>query len=130
MHGQGHRRNCPSCGQSVTHLRDVLANCELRGPREITSSNVDRIFDDGGKRFLVIEEKNWNEPVAADQIRMLRALASVPRFDVWGVRGDPDDLTISRILPNRTVGIAAGEFDIYQAAVDAWFERRQLGGAA
>ena len=121
-HGNGHRRRCPDCGQSVEHMRDHLPNRELRGPRQITSSNIDRIFDDGGQRFLMIEEKAPAEPVSAGQTRLLRALAAVPQVTVWGVRGTPDNLTVTAIRPGSTETIVeSGSFDTYQQQVDQWF---------
>lgn len=122
MHGEGHRRRCPSCGQSVTHMRDVLGNCELRGPRQITSSNIDRIFDDNGSRFLMIEEKGPEEKIPAGQGRLLRSLSALPGVDVWGVRGTPQELTVSRITPERSIVIFRGDLTAYQQAVGAWYD--------
>lgn len=122
MHGEGHRRNCPQCGQSVLHMREVLANVEVRGPRNITSSNVDRIYDDDGKRFLIIEEKNPGEQVRKGQQRLLANFARLPRVDVWGVRGTPDDLNIKRFVPTGGwTQHATGDVSTYEHCVHAWF---------
>ena len=121
MHGNGHRRCCPTCGQSVVAFRDVLANRELQGPRQITSSDIDRIFDDRG-RFLMIEEKNPGEQALTGQKRLLAALAGLPEVDVWGVRGNPDDLTVWQITPTGSQVLLAGVgFSSYQALVSDWF---------
>ena len=88
MHGNGHRRCCPTCGQSVVAFRDVLANRELQGPRQITSSDIDRIFDDRG-RFLMIEEKNPGEQALTGQKRLLAALAGLPGGRRLGGAGQP-----------------------------------------
>lgn len=122
MHGDGHLRKCRMCGGDVAERDDVLAFMELRGPRNITSSNVDRIYDDGGKRFLIIEEKQPGEALKAGQRKLLVNLASLPRVDVWGVRGTPDDLRITHFRPGTGwVQIAAGDKATYERCVHAWF---------
>lgn len=122
MHGEGHRRSCPTCGQAVTHVRDVLGNRELRGPRNITSSNLDRIFDDHGCRFLIVEEKQPGEPACSSgQRSLLVSLSKLPMFTVWGARGTPDDLTLFTVEGGLFVPSAKGDFDVYQAAVLDWF---------
>lgn len=105
----------------MEHMRDVLGNNEVRGPRNITSSNVDRIFDDAGKRFLIIEEKNPGEQIKEGQRRLLANLAKLPRVDVWGVRGTPDALTVNALTPTGFERTAEGDFDTYQRCVHAWF---------
>jgi hypothetical protein len=103
-------------------MRDHLPNRELRGPRQITSSNIDRIFDDSGQRFLMIEEKAPGEAVSAGQMRLLRALAALPQVTVWGVRGTPDNLTITDIQPGSTnTFVESADFGTYQQQVDQWF---------
>lgn len=124
MHGEGHRRNCPECGQSVAHLRGaVLAFKELRGPRNITSSDVDRIFDDGGRRFLVIEEKTENErPISHGQKQLLSALARLPMFTVWLARGTPERLSVYDWASDDPAPFLQDiTFDQYQEAVAQWF---------
>src|SRR5690606_17854997 len=120
---EGHRRRCPTCGQSVVRMRDVLANREIRGPRNITSSNVDRIFDDDGRRFLVIEEKQPGEQIKAGQRRLLANLARLPQVDVWGVRGTPRSLSIKAHRPG--VGwvpvLREGDVAAYEQCVHAWY---------
>jgi hypothetical protein len=103
-------------------MRDVLGNRELRGPRQITSANIDRIFDDHGRRFLVIEEKGPDEKVGDGQALLLRNLAGLPAVDVWGVRGTPDDLRVTQVFSNGgTLHLASGDWSVYQRAVDDWF---------
>lgn len=103
-------------------MRDVLANQEIRGPRNITSSNVDRVYDDAGKRFLVIEEKQPGEALRAGQQKLLVGLASLPNVDVWGVRGTPDDLSIKHFRPSvGWVHVGAGDVATYERCVHAWF---------
>lgn len=125
MHGNGHRTHCHECGQPVDHL-DRLAHLrwvELRGPRNITSSDLDRIFDDRGQRFLVVEEKRPNEVVPPGQKRMLYALADTPGFTVFGVVGTPEALTVWELRPNGTRRwITDGTVAEYQAAVMDWFQ--------
>lgn len=132
MHGEGHRRRCPNCGQSVTHMRDVLCNLELRGPRKITSANIDRIFDDAGRRFLMIEEKNPGEKLSTAQFTLLKRLAGLPNVDVWGARGTPESVVVKKVLADgSTRNLCAGNFDVYQQAVSRWFsEARQFGQPA
>jgi hypothetical protein len=126
MHGEGERRRCPHCHQNMSNdTPDSLSNRELRGPREITSSDIDRVFDDAGRRFLFVEEKAPNEHVPRGQDRMLRALAALPHVDVWGVRGTPDRLRIVPITPTGADAsrVIEGDFDAYQRAVLTWFTR-------
>lgn len=120
MHGNGARRNCPECGQRVGHITDKLSHRELRGPRQITSSNIDRIFDDEGRRMLLIEEKQPNEPVPGGQWALLRALGKIPEITVWGVRGTPDSLRITDLVSLEV--LAEGNWDTYQQAVTDWFK--------
>lgn len=126
MHGEGHRRRCPECGQEVAHITDTLSHRELRGPRNITSSNLDRFFDDNGRRFLAIEEKAPNEDISKGQGLMLRHLACVPMVDVWFVKGDPSELTVRRVTPpgSPLEAVASGDFATYQNAVADWFNSR------
>ena len=121
MWGEGHRRNCPGCGQNVEHMRDVLGNRELRGPRNITSANVDRIFDDNGQRFLIIEEKNPHEKCSEGQRALLRALSRLNHVTVWFTQGTPDNLTVYEIRGDTRRRISTGTIDDYQHLVDAWF---------
>lgn len=125
MHGEGQRRKCPECGQSVTHIEDNISHRELRGPRNITSSNGDRLFDDGGRRFLFIEEKHTNEPPASrGQKGLLQGLASQPNFTVWACKGVPSRLTLFHVLPHGEGFTVIGEdkdFDWYQEQVYEWF---------
>jgi hypothetical protein len=102
-------------------MRDVLATHELRGPREITSSNVDRAFDDNGQRFLLIEEKNPDEAVARGQQILLRRLATLPTVDVWFVRGNPDRLSVWKVAPEGSTRLCDGDMGAYQRQVLAWF---------
>jgi len=103
-------------------MRDVLANRELRGPRSITSSNIDRIFDDNGKRTLFIEEKNEGEAIADGHKRLLRAMATKQGFTVWLVRGDPNRLRVDRLTAESTLQfVAGGDLSAYQAAVTEWY---------
>lgn len=102
-------------------MRDHLSVQELRGPRNITSSNVDRIFDDNGQRFLIIEEKGSSEKVAKGQTRLLRNLAASEQITVWGVRGTPDELEVWRLTADGKQLVAAGNWDDYQRAVMEWF---------
>lgn len=122
MHGEGHRRRCPSCSQQVSHLPDVLGHRELQGPRQITSANVDRIFDDAGRRFLVIEEKQPSEAIKAGQLRLLKNLAALPTIEVWGVRGTPESLRVTRLGNDPAVLVEdGGTFEDYQRVVSDWF---------
>lgn len=124
MWGEGRRRTCPECGQSVTHIADSLSHRELRGPRNITSSNVDRIFDDGGQRFLIIEEKKPNERVSHGQRQMLTALSRIPSVDVWLARGTTERIDLSDVADGNPWPFLQGiNFDGYQKAVANWFER-------
>ncbi len=120
-HGSGHRGVCPTCGQSVTHITDILSHRELRGPRNITSSNIDRLYDDGRTgRMLGIEEKNPGEPVPDGQNQALHALAV--RFDdVWLVVGTPDDLTISESVEGGWTELGSGDWGYYQDSVLDWY---------
>lgn len=120
-HGGGDRRVCHECGQPVPSASNHISHRELRGPRQITSSNVDRIFDDRGLRFLIIEEKQQNERLSHGQTQLLKSLAQLPTVDVWGVRGTPDSLTVKQITPDGSTTIATGNFTDYQAAVSSWF---------
>jgi hypothetical protein len=113
MHGEGHRRK-PVPG-------DLLGNLELRGPRNITSSNIDRIFDDGGRRFLVIEEKNEGEDAPEGQRKLLRALSQLPNVTVWVVRGTPWELSVKELVNGSLRWIAKGDWEDYQSAVHEWF---------
>lgn len=123
MHGEGARRVCPTCGQPTPEgLRDSLSVRELRGPREITSSNIDRCFDDAGRRFLFIEEKNNLEQIRDGQRRMLRSLARLPTVDVWGVQGTPNELAIYKINSDGSRVVDRGDWGTYQAAVNDWFD--------
>lgn len=116
MHGQGTLRKCicggddPACSQ---HL-------ELRGPRNITSSNIDRCFDDGGKRFLFIEHKHENEAIPGGQSFMLKALARLPQMTVWITKGSPDRLVIYEI--GTGAAPVVGDWSTLQAKADAWFD--------
>lgn len=123
MHGEGHLRKCRECGADVRGRNDVLAFLELRGPRNITSSNVDRIFDDGGKRFLIIEEKQPGEKLKAGQHKLLANLARLPLVDVWGVKGTPDSLAVSHYRSDTGTWERIGEGDMrtYERCVHAWF---------
>lgn len=119
------RRVCPECGQSVRGLKDSLSHRELRGPRNITSTNMDRLFDDGGKRFLVIEEKRPTEKIPGGQHACLAALSKLPMFTVWLARGTPDELTLTDFHPSAPSEPFAERipFETYQAYVDQWFQR-------
>lgn len=119
----GGRRRCPECGQPVAHIPDVLSHRELRGPRQITSSNVDRAFDNNG-HILFIEEKHPREEVPAGQAWLLRSLARPKSTTVWLARGVPDNLLVWRVghtQPGDSVVFEGGDFDDYQAAVSAWY---------
>ena len=121
MHGDGSRRVCPECGQGVAHISDQLSHRELRGPRNITSSNPDRIFDDNG-RLLFIEEKRADEPNAKKgQLRLLLSLAEY--HDVWAAKGEPNNLTLWKVHPEgRYETIGQGDFGWYQERVLDWFK--------
>ena len=121
MHGTGHRQVCPTCGQSVTHITDTLSHRELRGPRNITSSNIDRLYDDGRTgRMLGIEEKNPGEAIPDGQNKALHALAD--RFDdVWVVIGTPDDLTIYESVEGNWTMLGRGDWGYYQDSIFDWY---------
>ena len=118
MHGEGDRRYCPSCGQSVLHISDMLSHRELRGPRNITSSNIDRVFDDRG-RFLFIEEKRDGETMSKGQMLMLQALSR--RHDVWVVKGTPEALYVYTVHSDGLDLLEMGDWSLYQRMVDDWF---------
>ena len=120
MGGEGHRRKCPTCGQDVTHIDDTLSHRELNGPRNITSSNIDRMFDDNG-RILFIEEKNMLEQMPNGQKRALKALSN--QVDVWVVIGSPDALIIYEIDKGDISDGIEGNWDYYQNAVYNWFNK-------
>lgn len=122
MYGDGIRRNCPTCGQDVRHITDILSHRELRGPRNITSANLDRIFDDGGRRFLVIEEKTSAEKLlSSGQRGLLLALARLPMFTVWFARGTPQSLELFDFGSDQPWPFLEGDFTQYQNAVSRWF---------
>lgn len=131
MYGQGHRRICPECGQSVAHDDNGVSHRELQGPRNITSSNIDRVFDDDG-RLLFIEEKHWGEPATNGQRRLLAALAE--EHTVWLVRGEPENLEVWSISGGRRRADGeyilrgkqevVGAFEDYQRAVLHWFKEK------
>lgn len=126
MHGRGDRRICGECNQPVKPemVPDLLGYRELRGPRNITSSNIDRAFDDDGQRCLVIEEKRENEDLSDAQLGMLRSFACRSEVEVWLVLGNPDRLEVQRVYPDgKRVVIASGDFAAYQSAVWDWFEQ-------
>jgi len=127
MHGEGDRRTCPTCQQPVDHIPNHISNRELRGPRQITSSNIDRVLDDHG-RFLFIEEKHEDETVPKGQGRMLRALSY--HHDVWLVRGNPERLRIWQIICGNTAILADGDYTTYQKAVLRWFANPPAPGTA
>lgn len=107
----------------MSHITDVLSHRELRGPRNITSSNVDRMFDNNG-RVLLIEEKGPNEIVSEGQKIALQALANLPAATVWLVRGTPDALRVDRVRPRREgyeVLLDVGDWEAYQRLVGRWF---------
>lgn len=103
----------------VENMRHVLSNLELRGPRNITSSNIDRCFDDNG-RFLFVEEKNDRESMPNGQRRMLLTLSH--QHDVWIVKGSPDRLKIWTLQDGEHAVLAEGSMSTYQSAVFSWFE--------
>ena len=123
MHGQGFRRKCPECGQDVSHIKDRLSHRELQGPRNISSTNVDRLFDDNGNRFLYIEEKNTREAsISKGQLRALRALSNYPENEVWIVKGNPSRLSVYQLNgADHAALITGGTWIEYQQLVFDWF---------
>ena len=114
---------CSECGSDVSNRDDKIGFLELRGPRSITSSNLDRIFDDGGRRFLVVEEKEFGESLGAGQRALLYALARLREVTVLLVEGTPDELQVLMLCPPDP-GVrllAEGGFAEYQRIIDAWY---------
>jgi len=122
MHGHGNLRRCLCGGTDPT----CLTHLELRGPRNITSANIDRILDDHGHRFLYIEEKRPNEGMTEGQKALLRNLARQRRNTVWIVTGTPDELSV-QMLGNKTNGQVTmgttvyGNWTTLQRLADEWF---------
>lgn len=139
MYGDGHRRTCPCCGREVLHDNSRLSNLELRGPRNITSTNLDRLFDDSGKRFLIVEEKRPGEAYPGGQRKALIALAHLtPLLEVWVAEGTPEQLQVYRLVPVRSNNgdqeqcamkhlLASGTFGDYQKLTLDWFGRQMHG---
>ena len=124
-------RHCKECRAHYSHwgTHDFLAAKPLYGPRKIRAADIDRAIDDDGKRVLFIEEKAEGEKVSPAQHRLLIALANLPNVTVWGCRGDAGCLTVTE-LPSGRVIVSNGDWAAYQAAVDAWFTEKPMGGAA
>lgn len=122
MYRAGRRTQCPTCHQPVPD-GDWLRLLELRGPRGITSSDIDRIFDDWGKRWLVVEEKGANEEPKFGQRWMLQGLASIPQVTVLLVRGDAHLLCVARLMADGTYReLGTGDETHYQRIVTAWYD--------
>lgn len=132
---KGRKRLCDACHQPLPQdfYDKHLSSNPVTGPRNITSGNIDRVFqDDRQNRFLFIEEKDTNErEMGPGQWYMLAALAQLPGVETWVVKGSVTD------------SIAAYRFDTwyriehlpdirdygsYQNAVHRWYEADRLPG--
>ncbi len=119
MHGEGSRRVCPECGQSVIGI-DLPTHRELRGPRNITTTNIDRAIDDKGRRFLFMEHKRPDESMPDGQKRFLFGLARQPNTTVWVTSGDTDQLELWE-LGDTAVRLGVMNWDGLQRRLDDWF---------
>lgn len=129
MYGQGARKVCSECHRPLSAPDpNNLSHRELRGPRNITAANIDRIFDDGGRKFLVIEEKRPNEPkLSPGQNGLLLALARVPMFTVWLARGTPQALDLFDYgSDDPWPFLDQVDFTRYQQEVSRWFASRRV----
>lgn len=122
MWGRGLRRKCSECGHLLDGSLIDPQRRELRGPREITSSNIDCVLDDGGRRFLFIEFKRRDEPMSYGQERLLKALARLNEVTVWVVRGTSSRLDASVWDGDEVrVFLRHRGFGDLQKAVFRWF---------
>lgn len=119
---KGDRRICPTCRQEVgPHITpDHLSCYGINGPRGISSSNVDRIFDDDGRRFLLIEEKWPDEGIPRGQGKLLLGLAKLPQWTVWLVKGTPESVAVMDIAQRRWL-LEGQPFSSYENLVNDWF---------
>lgn len=70
--------------------------------------------------FLVVENKHPDEEIPLGQLITLRALAALPQFTVFVVRGFPPDTILSYgILDSVQVGVDRDGFREY---VQAWWD--------
>jgi hypothetical protein len=119
----GKRRICPECRQDVSHLDDMISHVPLLGPRNISSSNIDRAFDNDGK-LLVFEEKHTDETLPLGQKRMYRSFAMKPGCTAGLARGTASRMDISVWKPGDTdpTYVGTGDHDYYQHLVSRWFD--------
>lgn len=125
MHGDGARRVCSECGTPVSPGSTYISHRELRGPRNITSSNIDRVFDDHGNRVLFIEEKSLREAssITAGQKGLLYSLARIPNAETWVAIGDVSEVTVYRLHgrgPSDQL-LHRGCWEAYQDLVEKWY---------
>lgn len=98
----------------LTERFDYLAGVGSGG-----CSDIDAIIEHHG-RFLVIENKRPDEEIPLGQLITLRALAALPQFTVWVVRGNPPDDIVS-FGPLDAEQVPASVEDVRRAA-QAWWD--------
>jgi len=121
-------QKCPTCGQPWPDDDEHAT----RGfgwvdplPRNITVSNIDGIIHDdatGIDRFLVLESKHLSEPVKPGQLRLLRALSSIPNFAVRILRGTPDMMVKETVTPAGIIGAETLTAASARAGIVRWID--------
>lgn len=124
MKGAAPLRRCPKCGgrwpdDEAHSLRSLRFMDSL--PRGITPTNLDALAIHNGADgdwFYVFEAKALHEPwpMQAGQLRALRALAALPRFRVFVLRGTEHRMDVYQV----TRAGLLGPYPYSGAAVHDW----------